>query len=132
MGAVETAKKIRVDIKAAIKAGTLPAGLKVRVTSKGFSGGESIHVSIEELNDPIFDTIGCVSYTAETERVISWLDGIVGQYRTVRRGIDGDTVVTNFYFSGASISSSLDNLARQNRRTPEQHHNRALWIAQDL
>lgn len=43
---VEIAKRFREDVKAAIKAGDLPKGLKVSAPAKHFSGGSSIHAVI--------------------------------------------------------------------------------------
>jgi hypothetical protein len=43
---VEIAKRVRADIKAAIKAGDLPAGLKVSVRAETFSGGCALRVCI--------------------------------------------------------------------------------------
>jgi hypothetical protein len=45
----EIAKLIRNDIKAAVKAGKLPTGIKVSVTTDTYSMGSSIRVSVREL-----------------------------------------------------------------------------------
>lgn len=45
----EVAKLIREDIKAAVKAGALPVGLKVSVRSESFSGGRAIRMSVTRL-----------------------------------------------------------------------------------
>jgi len=46
LSTVEIARRIRVDIAEAIRRGILPAGTKVSVTTKSFSGGTSISVTL--------------------------------------------------------------------------------------
>ena len=46
--AAENAKRIRADVKEAIKAGKLPKGIKVAVRTSTYSMGASIRVAIEE------------------------------------------------------------------------------------
>jgi hypothetical protein len=47
----EIAKSIRADIKAAIKAGKLPKGIKVSTRIHCYAGGSSIRVEVTELPD---------------------------------------------------------------------------------
>ena len=47
----EIAAKLRAEVKAAIKAGTLPAGTKISVRYRSYSGGSSIDVSVTALPD---------------------------------------------------------------------------------
>lgn len=47
----EIAKKLRQDIKAAVKAGELPKGLKVSVRSESFSGGSAIRLRVTAVPD---------------------------------------------------------------------------------
>jgi hypothetical protein len=47
----EVAKDYRADVKAAIKAGELPPGLKLSVKSNSYTGGQSIDVTVREVGD---------------------------------------------------------------------------------
>jgi hypothetical protein len=49
MSTTDIAKAFREDVKAAIKAGKLPKGLKLSVRTKYFSGGSSIDVNVTAL-----------------------------------------------------------------------------------
>lgn len=53
--AAENAKRIRADVKEAIKAGKLPKGIKVAVRTSTFSMGASIRVAIEEFPGSILN-----------------------------------------------------------------------------
>jgi hypothetical protein len=58
LSTTEIAKRFREDLKAAIKAGTLPKGLKCSVRTKYFAGGSSIDVDVTALpaGFRLFDT----------------------------------------------------------------------------
>lgn len=44
--ATEIAKSVRAKIKAAVKSGELPAGLKYRVRSESYAGGQSVNINL--------------------------------------------------------------------------------------
>ena len=52
----EIAKRIRVDITEAVKAGALPKGLKVSVRCRRFAGGRAVDIRVKELGLPIYSS----------------------------------------------------------------------------
>ena len=50
----EIGRAVRKDIKAAIKCGDLPEGFKTSVTTKMYSGGQSLYVRVKETPEPLF------------------------------------------------------------------------------
>jgi len=50
---VEIAKCFRSDLAAAIKSGKIPKGVKCKVQSQRYSGGQSLHVSIVAVPDTL-------------------------------------------------------------------------------
>lgn len=81
----DTAKLIRADIKAAVKAGDLPGTVRYSVRTAYFSGGSSIHISVK---DAIVRRVveehqpwnGLV-YSHEAGVLLGQLESIMSQYQ---------------------------------------------------
>lgn len=107
----EIAKLVRADIKAAITARTLPAGLKARVKTSRFAGGCSLDVIVTDGVDGCFNpdfwqdlkvrpndgSARPSRYTATGASVLAELNAICKAYQ--REDIDSmsDYHSTNFY-----------------------------------
>lgn len=93
----DVAKQVRKDIRAAIKAGALPEGLKVSVRISRFSMGQSIdativalpsafqvlnpeRVRLERENDPRVFGGGVPRLTAQAAELLATLEGMIKRY----------------------------------------------------
>lgn len=106
------AQLVRSDIKAAIKSGALPAGLKTRVKIDRFSMGCSLDVIVTDgvdgcfnpefwkhLNDPRASGPRPNRYTAEGKALIAKLEAICKAYQHEDSDSMSDYMNTNFYLS---------------------------------
>jgi hypothetical protein len=120
---VEIAKLIRADIKAAVKAGTLPAA-KYSVTCQSYSGGGSINIKVADVNkegfvlhnearlrwdleNPHAGLYNAPSnvrdlYSPEAVEMKKTLEGIMGAYNYDGSDIQSDYFNVRFY-GGAEI-----------------------------
>ncbi len=69
---VEIAARIRADIKVAFKSGAIPAGVKLSVKTRSYSGGGSIDISITALPD---------SFRLTSPRFAAWAKNNPNEYR---------------------------------------------------
>ena len=119
LGTTEIAKRIRADIKAAVKAGTLPAGIKVSVRTRHFAGGSSIDLDITAFPENTLNLAEVAAgeiaplmlhrfglYTSEAARALSELEAIMGAYN-----FDGSDTQTDYFhvkfYGHAGISREL-------------------------
>lgn len=111
--AAENAKRIRADVKEAIKAGKLPKGIKVAVRTSTYSMGASIRVAIEEFPGSILNPAHVFAFalnygtgfafpnfkrfTRQVEAAIDTLSAIVDQYQRTEHDAFADYSNANFY-----------------------------------
>ncbi len=139
---VEIAKLIRADIKAAVKAGTLPKA-KYSVTCEAFSGGGSIDIRVSEAvgirvynadrllfehDEPHGSAIHHMFYSAEMTAVIEALDAIHASYNFNGSDIQSDYFHGRFYGDARPVTcettreeeleAAID--ARAARETPKR------------
>jgi hypothetical protein len=102
----QIAAAFRVDVKDAIKAGVLPAGLKLSVKSSRFAGGSSIRVTIKACPSVTILNVENVNadradggtypsrprYTAEAIALRDALDGMLKAYN-----YDGSDTMTDYF-----------------------------------
>jgi hypothetical protein len=109
---VEIAKLIRADIKAAIKAGDLPEGIKVSVVTETFSGGSSIDINIKaglnaaKIHTPAYmkscanrdlRCAPCEAFTEEGKRILGLLQRIHASYNFNGSDSQSDYFHVNYY-----------------------------------
>jgi len=102
MDVAEIAKRIRADIKAAIKAGTIPA-IKTAVRTKRYSGGQSINIDIKSWDGPVKDEAAiveswqCKPYTPALKATRTVLEDIMNAYNMDRSDSQSDYFHCHFY-----------------------------------
>jgi hypothetical protein len=135
MDTAEAAKRIRADIKAAQKAGTLPASLKVAVRISRYSMGSSISVVIQAAALQIwasefvaFDVAhkGRVffqgeRFTKQARSLLAKVEAIAGEYQRCDRDSQSDYNNSNFHLN-VDFASNL----RNEDLTMQQEYHRAL------
>lgn len=103
LGTKEIAAKFRADVKAAQKAGELPASLTLSVRIKRFSGGSSIDVDVKDIGllmfskqwlerDPNVFTPCGERYTPEFDAVVKKLEAMLQAYNH-----DGSDAMTDYF-----------------------------------
>lgn len=111
MDTAEIAKRIRADVKAAQKAGTLPASMKVSVRTRRFAGGAAIDVTVTEAPFQIHasDYIAFEvktrghqhwdgqRYTLRARQVLEALEAIVAEYNRDDSDSQSDYFNVHFY-----------------------------------
>jgi hypothetical protein len=102
----EIAKRLRREIREAIKAGTLPKGLKTSVTIDRFAGGQSCDIRIKALPFPLLNpdwrrsrpASGLDLYTGQARDVLDELSRMLGAYN--RDNSDSQTDYFDVHFYG--------------------------------
>lgn len=119
---VEIAKLIRADIKAAIKSGELPAGIKCSVTTESFSGGSSIDIRVTACPVQIWTESFLTSNPNvffEGERVTEEAKAILKTLKAIHRqyNFDHSDIQTDYfhvrYYGGASFCWELEKADRE-------------------
>lgn len=120
----EIAKSVRADIKAAIKAGELPA-IKVGVTVSRYAGGRSLRLNVtacpvdimnparvlaDAANPHAYPTVREV-HTEEGRAILAHLESIVGAYNFDGSDTQSDYFHVNFY-AHVGFSSELERAQR--------------------
>lgn len=134
LSTAEYAKLIRDDIKAALKSGALPAGLKVSTRTHSYSGGSSITVEVtavpagfdlisparvaHELADPHSWHVAprgewCELYTPAGRAVLSTLTAIVNTYHEDNSTDDGGDKCYNVnFYNHIRVDYKLEGIER--------------------
>lgn len=123
----DVAKQVRKDIRAAIKAGTLPEGLKVSVRISRFSMGQSIDATITALpstfqvlnpervrierENPIGFHGGEARLTAQASELLATIEGMIKRYGR----FDVDTM-TDYWNVSFYVSVDFDGDITRNER----------------
>lgn len=96
MDTTGVAKLFRADVKAAIKSGTIPAGVKLSVRTEYFSGGSSIDVKIRALPCRLFSgergPTGMAKYNPGAEAIRDRLRSMLDAYN-----FDGSDHMTDYF-----------------------------------
>lgn len=139
MDTAAVAKALRVDIKAAQKAGELPRSLKVSVTISRFSMGSSVTLTVKSApvqihaSDFIAHEVRTKGhqywqgerYTAPARRLLEKLEALGAEYQRTDRDSQSDYHHTNFYlhvgFDGDMEREDRAILTEYHRALPASH-----------
>jgi hypothetical protein len=99
LGVVAIAKLVRIDIRAAIKAGNLPKGLKCSVRIDRYSMGQSLDVTVKAC--PGACPLDATGFPRRDDATLALLRTIVAAYN-----FDGSDLMSDYYHVNFSSSVS--------------------------